>query len=283
MLTFLFKKIAKNYKDSRMFRKIYSYLESLFRIFDSRVARLEKNCLIIPPSHLRFGGQRSLTEYAHTIGIFQTLLYMYLKNKESANILDFGCGTGKLLISCLHFMGRYYGIDTLKTNIDKCKENYNINNCNFYYIPAKNDLYNKDGKIASHTKWPIEDASLDAVIACSVFTHLNESDALFYMDLISKKLKSGGCAILTFLLLDKYYDLKKIDEARWKFDLLYPGSDNWYYPSYFKIPESQIGVTESGVKKLLRDKLFIQNILNGNWKNNGTGLFFQDIIIFRKK
>ncbi len=283
MLTFLLKKIAKDKKDSRVFNKIYGYLETLFRVFDSRVTRLEKNCLIIPSSRLRYGGQRSLTEYAHTIGIFQTLLYMYLKNKENAYILDFGCGTGKLLISCLPFIGRYYGIDTSETDINECKKNYDINNCDFYHVSALNDLYNIDGNTVSNAKWPVEDVSLDAVVACSVFTHLNESDALFYMDLISKKLKSGGCAILTFFLLDKYYDLRKINETRWKFDLLYPGSDNWYYPSYFEIPESQIGVTEKGIKKLLGDKLFIQKIFNGSWKNNGTGLFFQDIIIFGKK
>ncbi|MFA5014537.1 MAG: class I SAM-dependent methyltransferase [Actinomycetota bacterium] len=283
MLTFLLKKIANGSKNSRVFKKIYGYLESLFRIFDSRATRLEKNCLMIPSSRLRYGGQRSLTEYVHTIGIFQTLLYIYLKNNENAYILDFGCGTGKLLISCLPFLGRYYGVDTSETDINKCKKNYNIKNCDFYHISALNDLYNIDGAIVSDSIWPVKDESMDAVIACSVFTHLNEKDALFYMDLISKKLKSGGCAILTFFLLDKYYDLNKINETRWKFDLLYPGSDNWYYPSYLKIPESQIGIDEKGIKKLLGDKLFIQKIVNGSWKNNGTGLFFQDIIIFRKK
>lgn len=283
MLTFLLKKIANSEKNPKVFNKIYNYLDSLFRTFDGRVTRMERNCLLIPPAYLRYGGQRSLTEYAHTIGIFQTLLYMYLENKESAHILDFGCGTGKLLISCLPFIGKYYGIDTSEIDINKCKNNYSIDNCNFYHIQARNDLYNKYSKIVSHTKWPMEDASLDAVVACSVFTHLNELDALFYMDLISKKLKPGGCAILTFFLLDKYYNFRKNNETRWKFDLLYPGSDNWYYPSCFKIPESQIGVTDSGIKKLLGEKLFIQNILNGSWKNNSAGLFFQDIIIFKKK
>jgi SAM-dependent methyltransferase len=275
--------VADSKKDSKLFNKIYNYLDKLFRIFDGKVSRLERNCLLIPPAQLRYGGQRSLTEYAHTIGIFQTLLYMYLENKENASILDFGCGTGKLLISCLPFIGKYYGIDTSEIDINKCKKNYNIRNCYFYHVPAKNDLYNKNGENASSTKWPIEDTSLDAVVACSVFTHLNEEDALFYMDLISKKLKSGGCAILTFFLLDKNYNLEKNSEVRWRFDLLYPGSNEWYYPSYFNIPESQIGVTEDGLKKLLGNNLSIEKIFNGNWKNNDVGLFFQDIIILRKK
>src|SRR4030043_564894 len=120
MLTFLLKKIARDKKDSRVFNKIYGYLDTLFRIFDSRVTRLEKNCLLIPPAKLRYGGQRSLTEYAHTIAIFQTLLYMYLKNNENAHILDFGCGTGKLLISCIPFLGKYYGVDTSETDINEC-------------------------------------------------------------------------------------------------------------------------------------------------------------------
>lgn len=283
MLTFLLKKIANSKRYPKVFNKTYNYLDNLFRVFDGKVTRLEKNCLLIPPANLRYGGQRSLTEYAHTIAIFQTLFYIYLKNNENAHILDFGCGTGKLLISCLPFLGRYYGIDTSETDINKCKKYYNRKNCDFYHISALNDLYNVDGTIVSDSIWPVEDASLDAVTACSVFTHLNEKDALFYIDLISKKLKSGGCAILTFFLLDKNYDLDKINETRWKFDLLYPGSNNWYYPSCFEIPESQIGVTGQGVTKLSGDKFFIEKIFNGSWKNNGTGLFFQDIIIFRKK
>jgi SAM-dependent methyltransferase len=280
-MIFFIKKIA-NKKDSIIFRKTYNYIDGLFRVLDNRVNRIYDKSSLIPPAASRYGGQRGLVEYTHTISIFQSLLYTYLKNRENAKILDFGCGTGKLAVSCFPFIGKYIGIDTSKNDIDIAKENFKEKKFKFVWVPAKNELYNKEGSKPDSVSWPVKDKSLDAVVGCSIFTHLSEEDSIYYINQIWSKLKQNGIAILSFFFLNETYDAKDFNKTRWNFDKTYPGSKNWYYSSHFKIPESQIGVDQNGINKLTKDKFIIKNLYEGNWKVK-YGLFFQDILILEKK
>lgn len=149
-------------------------------------------------------------------------------------------------------------------------------------MPAKNELYNKEGLKPSYTDWPTRNNFLDAVVGCSIFTHLNEEDSLYYMDLIWNKLKQNGIALLSFFLLNETYSEKDFGSTRWNFNKTYPESKNWYYSSCLRIPESQIGVNMKGIEKLIKGKFIIQNIYEGSWKVK-YGLFFQDILVLEKK
>lgn len=280
MFKYLARKISRN-KRTKLFSLLYRNFDYYFKLFDDKVNRISKNCTLIPNENLRYGGQRSLSEYAHTIAIFQSLLHIYINKRKDAEILDFGCGTGKLAISCLPFLGTYYGIDTSIEDINKANNHYKIDNLNFINVPARNKLYNITGINPDSTNWPVKDNTLDAVVGCSIFTHLNEQDAIYYMDLIAKKLKNGGIAVLSFFLLDSDYFNNNFDSTRWDFDKKYLGSEHWYYSSKFKVPEAQIGIDEKGIAKLIDKKFIIKNILNGSWKVK-YGLFFQDILVLER-
>ena len=274
----------------------YHFLDSLYSSLDRKHIRRTRNIRLIPNERNRKGGKHAYSEWAHVIGIFQTLMFLHLEKKESNMILDVGCGTGLLGIASEPFLGldgKYVGIDVMKKNIDFCREHYPSENFEFIHFDVNNAIYapaQKDTK----SKWPVESESFDLTTALSVWTHLNEEDALFYFKEISRVLKPGGRAIVTFFLLDEVYEkslsMRSGQEGRfhmtsqnkWVFDQPSYRSDAWLHPKWTKVPERAIGITNVGLDRLTSNsglKLIEQH--QGNWKEV-PGVFFQDVLIFQK-
>ncbi len=277
---------------------LYSYhlLDSLFRPLDQRYIRRTKNIRLIPDESNRRGGKHSYAEWAYVIGIFQTLMYSHLRNKESNTILDVGCGTGLLGIACEPFLGqggKYFGIDVMKDDIDFCRRHFSPANFEFIHFDVSNPAYAPAQKNVK-VKWPIESESIDLMTALSVWTHLNQEDALFYFKEIQRVLKPDAKAIVTFFLLDEMYEnsiaLRSHAEGRyhrtfqdqWIFDHPSYGSDAWLHPAWARIPENAMGVTTAGLNLLTSSAgLRLIEHHQGNWKEV-PGIFFQDVLIFEK-
>src|SRR6202012_969565 len=97
-----------------MKKKLFPWIDKLFREVDKEHVRRTKNLRLIPDFKNRRGGKLAYGEWAHVIGIFQTIIYQTLGKKTANNILDIGCGTGLLGISAEPFTydgGTYTGID----------------------------------------------------------------------------------------------------------------------------------------------------------------------------
>jgi SAM-dependent methyltransferase len=251
---------------------------------------------LIPGFKNRRGGKISYAEWAHVIGIFQTLIYQNLGNKTGNKILDIGCGTGLLGISSEPFMsdgGTYTGIDVIKFDINFCINHFKSKNYNFIHLDVANPTYAKSqSKILA--PWPIKDESHDLVLALSVWTHLSEKDAFFYFKEIHRVLKKRGKAIITFFYLDEHYQdslskrsnnigrFHSTNQNKWIFDHNAYESKNWYSPGWVKIPEDTIGVTNEGLDALQKHSgLKLIQCYPGNWKEI-PGVFFQDVLIFEK-
>lgn len=271
-------------------------LDTLYRSVDRKRIRRTRNLRLIPGYQNRRGGKISYAEWAHVIGIFQTLIYQNLYKKTGVKLLDIGCGTGLLGISSEPFVsegGSYTGIDIMKRDIEFCKSNYPFENYHFIHHNVGNPTYAKE-QPSTQKIWPIKNNSYDMVTALSVWTHLREKDAIFYVKEIERVLVKGGKAIITCFYLNKDYiaSLNKrsagqgrynmTKQDNWIFDTSAYGSKNWFTTARTKDPEDAIAITDQGFDKMLAGtslKLIEYNV--GSWKER-PGIYFQDVLILEK-
>jgi SAM-dependent methyltransferase len=227
-------------------------------------------------------------------------MFIYLDNKDGNKILDVGCGTGLMGIASEPFLGRdgrCVGIDVMKRNIDFCRNHYSSLPFEFIHLNVNNPAFAPSQK-SKKLPWPLDRSSFDLVTALSVWTHLNEEDALFYIKEVSRVLKPGGKAIITFFLLDEVYQKslgvrsKKVGKYHMTspkkliFDQPAYGSDAWFAPKWAQewghVPEAAIGITDAGLNRLISlAELELIEHYQGNWKEV-PGVFFQDVLVFKK-
>ncbi|MEM6583149.1 MAG: class I SAM-dependent methyltransferase [Pseudomonadota bacterium] len=276
--------------------KNYHDLDADYLSLDKTFVRRTKNIQLIPTAANRKGGKIAYAEWAHVVGIFQTLLHAHLNDTTAPTILDVGCGTGLLAIASQPFVqntGRYIGIDVDSDAINFCNRHYREGNFEFLHLNTENAFY-APGQQKEQLAWPVVDETADMVTALSVWTHFTPRDAHFYFNEVSRVLKPGGKAIITFFVLDAlYFDgvAARTDEAgtfhtlpqnRWIFDQVCRDSGEFFYPTWVDVPEQAIAVTNAGLQKLVQNAsltLLARHL--GNWKEV-PGLFFQDILVFQK-
>jgi SAM-dependent methyltransferase len=273
---------------NRIAEYVIDMFERLYLPIEHRTLRRARNLRLIPTRKNRLGGKATYAEWGYVTGIFQTLLHLNLKEKENNVILDIGCGTGLLAIASEPFLGdkgHYIGIDVSAERIAFCQRHYPRQRFEFQHLNVTNHV---------PPKWAIADASVDMLLALSVWTHMNQADAVFYFTEINRVLKPNHRAIVTFFILDETYyrtvgqrtsktgRFHNTAQNQWIFDQPLAQSKNWFYPAQVKQPDDAIGITPAGIEQLLAGtSLQLLETYPGNWKEI-PGVYFQDILIFQK-
>jgi SAM-dependent methyltransferase len=101
---------------------------------------------------------------------------------DFGNILDFGCGCGRLGRIFLGHPSKLTGCDIDARHVEWINENLS-------HMSAV--------KTAPNRPLPFEDATFDAVISVSVFSHITEASHLFYLRELERIAKSGAYLFLT--------------------------------------------------------------------------------------
>jgi len=92
--------LLRIYNELRRIGEIpYHLLDCLYIPLDQKRVYRTRNIGHIPNISHRTGGKHSYAEWAHVIGIFQTLIYLHLQNKEDNRILDIGYRMWDWLVS----------------------------------------------------------------------------------------------------------------------------------------------------------------------------------------
>jgi SAM-dependent methyltransferase len=101
--------------------------------------------------------------------------------------------------------GSYLGIDVSAKDIETARRLFTGHSrFSFAHLAHSNRTYAPD-QARAFPPYPIADASVDIVTAQSVWTHLNEADAMFYFGELARTLRPAGKAIVTFFYLDDGY------------------------------------------------------------------------------
>ncbi len=278
--------------------KPYVFFESIFKViswpydfFDRLYIKIDRDFVaphyikpkglnLIPRLRYRIGGLYSYGLWSYLIGVFQVLIFDNIQDKDHGTILDFGCGTGFLAIASEPLVRRgveYIGIDVRKRDINFCQDYYNMPRFKFIHHNVYNAFYASNQRKVSVTRWPLADNSVDLVVAKSVWTHLDKDDAMFYFGEVNRVLKNGGRAIITLHLIEEgggnnLFFNKNIRD-----------SGEWLTTMKASLPEMIVAITSSGLKKMvLNTNMKLIKKYDGEWRGGG-GIFFQDILIFKKQ
>lgn len=239
----------------------------------------------------------SYTNWVYQQGFFAALIKCFATDKPSLKIVDFGCGHGKLAPVSVFFThpdGEYLGIDIDGSYIDFCRRKYShLPGVKFHLSGDFNALYstpelNSAGKNERYgADWPLAPESVDILIAISVFTHLQEADALGYIEKIHSVLKPGALAIITCHIVAEprrqpgfifNYHPKLTNLT----DFATPLRDdcNWF-TCCPELPESGIAMNMAGLNSLTQGRFNIELLTNGT-TTGGNDPLAQNVVVMKK-
>jgi ubiquinone/menaquinone biosynthesis C-methylase UbiE len=127
---------------------------------------------------------------------------------SSEEVLDFGCGCGRLARQFIQQRPRprrYVGIDLNRSMIQWCADNLTPHapGFEFHHHDVYNYQFNPGPGKPETLPLPAPDSSFTLAIAWSVFTHLTEPQAAHYLREMARILRPGGVLFSTWFLFDK--------------------------------------------------------------------------------
>ncbi|MCT4623120.1 MAG: class I SAM-dependent methyltransferase [Schleiferiaceae bacterium] len=162
----------------------------------------------LPPDYLMYEsfGINYKTYFLDSQEAAKELASLFAKHIQlkNANILDWGCGPGRLIRHMPKAIGngcKYYGTDYNKDSIAWCSEN----------LPEIK--FNHNGIEA---QLPYEDNQMDVIYGISIFTHLSPDSHYDWYKELYRVLKPGGIMLLT--MQGDNFKAKLTEEERKEFD-----------------------------------------------------------------
>jgi SAM-dependent methyltransferase len=126
-------------------------------------------------------------------------------------VLDFGCGCGRfarrLALAARPTPKRYIGVDLHAGMIRWAQENLSPRLPGFEFIhqDVYNAGFNPDPALPRTAPFPVEDQTVTLLLAMSVFTHLTQDQAEFYLDEVARVLAPKGLMVSSFFMFEKRY------------------------------------------------------------------------------
>jgi SAM-dependent methyltransferase len=153
-------------------------------------------------------------------------VFPYLEPSAYERVFDFGCGCGRVARQLLQQRvrpKRYVGIDLHRGMIQWCNENLAplAPEFEFRHHDVYNYSFNPEGSAPHVLPFGEGDGAFTLVNAYSVFTHLTQSQAEFYLSEVSRILSPGGVFHSTWFFFDKrdFPALQEVHNALYASDL----------------------------------------------------------------
>ncbi len=136
------------------------------------------------------------------------LVYPYLPAEQYRRVFDFGCGCGRVARQLIQQSPRpeqYLGVDLHRGMIEWARTNQApaAHGFEFRHHNVHNDSFTPQEGLPDVAPLPAEESSFTLVNAISVFTHLTEPQAVFYLHDAARILAPDGVLHASFFLIDK--------------------------------------------------------------------------------
>ena len=223
-------------------------------------------------------------EFYKTGEDFFTLFQDGVDLKPGASVLDIGCGAGRMafpICAALNETGRYIGFDIAPGALAFARRHVR-GDCAipFHHADLANREYARRGAPAEAYVFPADDASVDAAIATSVFSHILPGAAERYLAETGRVLRQGGRIMLTAFLV-READHTTLSTARLA---LKPFSETGYAVDA-RHPERAMGFDEAAFLHWAHSAglRLAGPVHRGDWREaEAGGGEFQDRLVLQK-
>jgi ubiquinone/menaquinone biosynthesis C-methylase UbiE len=208
--------------------------------------------------------------------------------KPTDQVLDVGCGLGRMAYSLAYYLnpsiGSYEGFDIDLSLINRARQSL-TSKCpsfHFQHVDLYNGAYNPQGTLSpTNFEFPYQDNQFDFIYLTSVFTHLLSEDVKNYLKEIKRVLKPNGKCMITMFLLNPESNAL-IQAGKSSFNFLYPYGDSMVvHPG---IPEAAIGYDQGLFLQWINSMgLKFEALYKGSWCGRKQDyVSFQDILLITK-
>jgi SAM-dependent methyltransferase len=207
-----------------------------------------------------------------------------------SKVLDIGCGCGRSAAAMASFLrppAQFVGVDIIPDLINFCRREITSRhpNFNFFALRQESEQYQSFINRDSPTQWidslSALDDDFDLVIAFSLFTHLDAVAATSMLDMVWRRLREGGYAVLSFFVLNPFSRRSILAGQSNVFRNINPQEE--VVIDDFNGANSAVGFDEAALLDLISRGRFgrPRSIHYGTW-SCATGLHYQDILVLRK-
>ena len=246
----------------------------------------------VPPPEL-FAARNDYAEVARNL--FEVLVEVS-GLQPGERVLDVGCGTGRLAVPLLDHLGpdgSYEGFDRDASRIDWCNEHIAPLHPRFRFqaVSVFNSGRQKGDLPAGELTFPYPDADFDLAFLFSVFTHMLPEGVERYLAEISRVLRPGGRALITWFLLndqsrrmlDEQHDVRS-DRANNAHESRLSHDFGVYRVANRARPEAVVAYDEPFVlDAYARNGLAIEQPIHyGSWIGREDTLMNQDVVLARR-
>jgi len=218
---------------------------------------------------------------------FEVISDLHMRNldrehglRRGLRVLELGCGIGRDAIPLAERIGpsgSYLGIDIIRDSIDWCTRTITAKypNVRFHYDDVKDSLHNPGGSVSYETvRLPVDDHSVDLIVAQSVFTHMLRPELTHYLKEFARLLAPGGTVYATCFVIspEVLESARKTNLTPWDLRFEHDLGDGCYVNELDHLTGA-VGYTESVFREMIGE---VGLELRGDIRPGGWSGFFAD-------
>lgn len=168
------------------------------------MSEYERALPVPPPEFRAMVGPQDQQDYDNPTG---APIYPELPPNAYRSVFDFGCGCGRLarqLIQQEPRPRRYMGVDPNRDMVQWASANLSPRAPGFEFLhhDVYSPGYSPNNSLRLSAPLPMEDGGATLFIAHSVFTHLSQDQAAYYLSELRRILAKDGIALTTWFFFD---------------------------------------------------------------------------------